>query len=284
MYYKGLIILAILLSFNCYSLEKNDPLKIGTLYFNPPFEEVIENSRSAFGFNIDIIRSICAVMQKNCELVPMRFDKLLIALDNHQIDAMIVGISLMPEHPEHYLFSYPYFISQAIFLTLRSNQLETLDNKTVGMVKNTLFPLADHYELFFVKRSPVHVKNEAEINFKFYNNLPELLSALDNHEVDAIVLDAGAASYWINEADGKYMQIGPVIQRKKGMAIMTTKGNSLLIQQINQALLTIEDNQTLLAIYKKYWGALTADTSVSGYLVKKSAEQYHFVIQSAFPN
>lgn len=263
---------------SCYSQDK--PLKIGTLYFNPPFEQTIQNKKEYFGFNIEIIAALCQVMNRACELVPMRFDKLLVALNNNKIDVMIVGVSLMPENPQNYLFSYPYFISDAFFMTLRQNHLDNLNHKTIGIVKNTLFPLAKRYDIIFAKQRQSSDPDKYEINFKFYNNLPALLTALNTHQVDAVTLDAGAAMYWISHSGNIYQQIGPVIRIKKGMAIMTTKNNDQLIQQINQALLTIEKNKVLLKIYEQYWQAIAPEYKSTGYLVKQLNDKYSFIISS----
>lgn len=274
----SLFILLFSAIFSCHSQDK--PLKIGTLYFNPPFEQTIQNKKAYFGFNIEIITALCQVMNRTCELVPMRFDKLLVALNNKKIDAMIVGVSLMPENPQNYLFSYPYFISEAFFMTLRQNHLDSLNNKTVGIVKNTLFPLAKRYDIIFSKKRESSDPDQYEINFKFYNNLPVLLTALNTHQVDAVILDAGAAMFWISQSGNIYQQIGPVIRMKKGMAIMTTKDNSQLIQQINQALLTIEKNQVLLKIYEQYWQLITPEYKSTGYLMKQLNNKYNFIISS----
>ncbi|VEG90862.1 transporter substrate-binding domain-containing protein [Legionella spiritensis] len=284
MFRKGLLLLLCLLSFNSFSSNNGDLLKIGILYFNPPFAEVVgSNTPIAFGFNVEIIKNICGIINKQCELVPMRFDKLLQALDNNRIDAMIVGISLMPERPENYLFSYPYFISEAVFFTLRSNQLTDLNNQTIGIVKNTLFPLSDRYDLVFkTRKEKKYLNHKDELRFKFYNNLPELLMALNTHQVNAVVLDAGAASYWINLSSRQYVQIGPVVARKSGLRIMTTKNHAQLISRINNALLEMEKDRTLLDIYRQYWGALTPNTHVQGYLIRQSPHKYQFIIPGAF--
>ncbi|KTD24293.1 glutamine ABC transporter [Legionella lansingensis] len=266
---KGIISSILMLLFSACGYSQESPLRIGTLYFNPPFEQIFQGKKY-FGFDIDILFSVCLVMKRECELVPMRFDKLLVALNKNKIDAMIVGISLMPEDPKNYLFSYPYFKSEAVFLTLQSNHLETLNNKTVGMVKNTLFPMAKNYEIVLTGKDALPPLNKFEINFKFYNNLPELLTALDNHEIDALILDAGAANFWITQTGDKYEQIGPVVHVENGMAIMTTKANGELIQQINKALLTIANNNDLLEIYQKYWQLISPDERPSAYLVMQS--------------
>ena len=86
------IVILFLLSFASYSYAQQQQLIIGTLNYNPPFEQVIKSQNVFFGFNIEVIKSLCAVMKKDCKLIPMRFDKLINALDENKVDAIIVGI------------------------------------------------------------------------------------------------------------------------------------------------------------------------------------------------
>lgn len=279
---KGILILLLLLSFKAYSVENRDVLKVGTLYFNPPFEEMDGSKQGNFGFNIAIIKNICAILHKKCQLIPMQFDKLLVALDKHQLDLIIVGITLMPEKPQNYLVSYPYFISEAIFLTLEKSKLHNLNNKTIGIVKNTLFPYAKHYDLVSLENTKAIAHKVDKLTFKYYDRLSSLILGLDNHEVDAIILDAPIAHYWISQNQHKYVQIGPVIRRDVGMSVMTSDNHAQLIEQINRALLIMEKNQTLLAIYREYWGVLSETNKSYGYLVKEDIKKPSFVIPAAF--
>ncbi|GGI92782.1 arginine/ornithine ABC transporter substrate-binding protein [Legionella impletisoli] len=262
--------LGVLISFNCLSAGPPDILKVGTLVYNPPYEEALTHKNIAFGFNIEIMNDLCSAMRKPCEFIPLRFDELLIALNKNQVDLIIVGISLMPVNSDQYVFSQPYFISEAVFLMLSTNNTNDLNHKTVGIVKNTLFPYRNQYELIYEEKNPKLTEHKDQLQFKFFNNLPELLTALKVGQVDAVILDVGAANYWIRSSGNQFKRIGPIIPLPKGMAIMTTKANSALIDEVNKAINTIESDNQLLSIYEKYWQLININDNMKGRLIPKA--------------
>lgn len=250
---------------------------IGTLNYNPPFETALSKQHYFFGFNIDIINSVCKTIDYHCQLVPMRFDKLIKALDQKKLDAIIVGISLYPLKQEHYISSYPYFIGNARLLGLSSNRLNTLNDKKVGMVRQTLLPAAKKYDLIDNKDS--FLKHNDLLNIVYYLDLPQLLMGLNRRQVDVIMLDAGTAWYWQQQSNNRYLIIGPSISLPKGMRIIARRDKKNLITRINKALKAMEDDGRLLAIYKKYWNSIHPSSRYQGALIPIGKPKRKFYIR-----
>jgi ABC-type amino acid transport substrate-binding protein len=269
-----------LLLINGTNLFAKEPskVKIGTLIYNPPYEVALIKNHTFYGFNIELMDTLCQTIGIHCKFVPMRFDKLIKALDNNKIDAIIVGISLKPNQPSHYLFTYPYFIGNAAFLSLNSTKLKTLNDKKIGVVTNTIINKAMHYDLLINKKN--HRTEKNTIKLTYYKNLPQLLSALNQGDVDAIILDSGAAFYWQQQSKGRYKVIGPIVSLPKGMMIMAQQNKKKLIELMNLGLKTMERNGRLLRIYKHYWATIHPKHKASGKLVPLGAKHYDFYIQS----
>ena len=255
-----------------------EKLHVGTLHYNPPFEEILDTPKVLFGFDIEVMTSICDEIDEECEFIPKRFDVLIDALDKEEVQAIIVGISLMPENEEDYIFSYPYFMSEAVFITLKYNFIGTLHDKKVGVVKNTLVPQKEQLHLLYPNKNELPVTEDHIINLKFYSNLPTMLSALNSHEIVAILLDAGAANYWTSLRGSSYKQIGPVIKLEQGLRVMSTKNNQELIDEINTAIMNLSQNKKLLSIFTNYWFAIMPRHQVKGYYIIESPNKSQIVI------
>ncbi|KTD23268.1 transporter substrate-binding domain-containing protein [Legionella londiniensis] len=272
---KIIVVLLLFITCKLHAATLNNTLKVGTLIYNPPYEISLLNKHYSYGFNIEIMQRLCKLIQYQCTMVPMRFDELLTALNENKVDAIIVGISLEPIHMGRYAFSNPYFIGNAVFLTRSASQFSSLDHKTVGVVKNTLVPMKYFFDLIFI--DDAYQKQEDVIHFKFFKNLPDLLDGLNREQVDAIFLDAGAAQYWVDESAGAYRVTGPIVSLHHGMMVMSLKKNQRLIDLINSTLVEMENNGELLAIYRKYWGAIYPYAKATGVLLPLGGRSYQFM-------
>ncbi|WP_019215149.1 transporter substrate-binding domain-containing protein [Legionella tunisiensis] len=269
-----LLIVFLLLPIQVLALNK---AKIGTLIYNPPYEMAILDQRYGFGFNFEVINTVCTLINYNCELVPMRFDKLMDALNSGALDAAIVGISLYLSQ-DRYVYTYPYFISEARILALRSSRITSLNDKTLGVVRQTLIPLYKNYILIDELNTPG--QHDDLINILYFDNLPQLLSGLDNHTVDMILLDAGAAMYWQEQSSNLYEIIGPAITLPEGMRIVGLYNNQKLISLMDAALVKMENDGQLLTIYKKYWNTIYSQWKYMGKLIPQQNNHYKFHVFS----
>ena len=99
---KPLIIILLFVS----SLAMADPLRIGTLYFYPPFAEQDDEKGDFSGFDIDLMKEICKKINRECVFKGMNFVDLFPALDSGKIDLAIGAISITVKRKYKYLFSY----------------------------------------------------------------------------------------------------------------------------------------------------------------------------------
>lgn len=238
---KSLIII-VLLSFSFYTNAA--PLKIGTSPLNPPFEILAEAPNHFYGFDIDIMMEICRRIQRECEFVPVRFNNLFAQLNNHQIDLAISAIIITPARRQQFLFSMPYLESNGRFLTLKKSSINAPDDiqlKTVGIRVGS--PYKEMAESLYNGRLKV-------IEYPY---TAELLTALSQEDVNAVLMDDEAAKYWVFNTDNTYEVIGTKLPIGDGYGIMAMPNATLLISQINKALLSMEADGKYLEIYSRYF-------------------------------
>ena len=94
---------------------ENNPLKIGIDGFLPPFAMQGKNNEN-YGFDVEMMNSLCKIMKRDCEFHTMKFAQLLPAVENGQVDVALSYITITPERSKRVNFSTPYLLSYSRFL------------------------------------------------------------------------------------------------------------------------------------------------------------------------
>ncbi|KTD22495.1 arginine transport system substrate-binding protein [Legionella londiniensis] len=237
---KPLIIILLFVS----SLAMADPLRIGTLYFYPPFAEQDDEKGDFSGFDIDLMKEICKKINRECVFKGMNFVDLFPALDSGKIDLAIGAISITVKRKYKYLFSYPYLANYVQYIALRSSPIESPDQirgLTVGMLTGT------------ISRKILNAAFGNQITIKPYLSLNDLINDLKNQNIDTALIDAFTADYWIAANDEIFKKIGHEIRVGSGYGIVALQDKQDLIQSVNQAIVDLEKEGTYLKIYESYF-------------------------------
>jgi len=235
------IVYIILLVMN--SIVYSTSLTIGVLAFAPPFSLLSGNNNSS-GFSIDLMNEICKRIDVHCRYKELLFLDQEKILKSGGVDIVLTLTPISSIDDKYYSSSLPYLPSNAQFLTLKNNGIKTINdlkNKKIGVVKISLF-------LSYLQNK----KMFSEIIE--FNNLSDLISAIVNKKVDAVIMDHNIALYTVN---GNFIEngilIGDEIPFGLGYGMFALKKNAALISKINSALLNIESDGTYTFIYNKYF-------------------------------
>ncbi|MCL6284693.1 transporter substrate-binding domain-containing protein [Ruegeria sp. 2012CJ41-6] len=93
-----------------------------------------------------------------------------------------------------------------------------------------------------------------DLSYTSYDGLDPLIASFEAGEIDAVVFDAPILSYYTShEGKGIGIVTGAVFLRENyGIAFPT---GSPLVEEVNQALLTLRENGTYDTIYRKWFGS-----------------------------
>ncbi len=221
---------------------KAQSLTIGIVAHDPPFSMSADKNHF-FGFDIELMTELCKQIKTQCQLKPMQFDALFTDLNAGKIDLAIAAITITNERQYAFLFSLPYLASDARFVTTKNNSitsLKTLNNKTIGIIKGSLFK-----QLITQKFKTNTIKE--------YPSTNQLINALNQQEVDALLMDDFSADYWIANNNTLFKGLGKPFPVGIGYGIMAKMDSTALINQINKALKHIEKNGFYLSLYQKYF-------------------------------
>ena len=222
-----------------------EPLNVGIESFTPPF--VIQGSdNNIYGFDVEMMSSLCKMMQRTCQFRVMRFDELLPAVASKKIDVAVSSITITAERSQTVNFSIPYLLSYSRFLTTRvqgANQtfsLDLLNNKKIGVAAGTVF--ANEIQMMGVKNASI----------QSYPTTEAALEALNNGEVDFILVDNPTATYWAANSANAFVTIGEPYMYGYGFGIAVNKTETNLLQTINKLLVQYQGSDEYKMNYTRY--------------------------------
>jgi polar amino acid transport system substrate-binding protein len=221
------------------------PLNVGIESFSPPFVMQGAN-KEIYGFDIDMMNYVCETINRTCQYRVMKFDELLTAVANKQIDVATSSITITSERSQIVDFTIPYLLSYSRFLTNQNaiaNQkfsLDLLKGKRIGIETGTIF--VDQIRDMGIK-DPI---------ISYYPQDEALLEALRDGKVDYVLLDNPTALYWEANSSGSFRVIGQPYMYGYGFGIAVNSTEKPLLQQINQALLKFQGSKEFTDVYNRY--------------------------------
>lgn len=230
--------------FNSQGFAQGELLIVGVQSFVPPF--VMQGTNhELYGFDIDLVNSLCKIIQRKCQFKIMKFSELLPSVQNKTLDLAVSSITITADRAKIVSFTLPYLLSYSRFIQLTKSEnqafgLDALNNKKIGIETGTIF--GDQIMLMGIK-NPI-IKN--------YNTLDNLLDGLSNGEVDYALIDNPTALYWASNSAGAIKTAGDAYMYGNGYGIAISKSNPVLLDALNKALLQYENSDDYKSNYNRY--------------------------------
>lgn len=224
-------------------------LKVATEAGFMPFEYVDEKTGELLGFDMDLIRAVGEILGLEVKIDNISWDGLIPALLNNNYDAVIAGVTITPQRQASVNFSTPYFESVLTVVTKNNAQnvtsLADLGGKIAAVQLNTTgdftaSDLQDEGGLKGVSR---------------FDTVPDAMQAVIIGVANVVVVDLPVAEAYLEANPAAPLtHVGPVSDNEYyGIAI--NKNNTALLEQINSALLQLQEDGTYTKIYQKWFGA-----------------------------
>lgn len=237
-----LLLLIAMLPHSLYA--QNEPLTVAVDHFMPPF--IMQAGKNQlYGYDITMMKYICAEIERDCNFEVMNFKDLIPAVMNNDVDAAISSIGITIERAANVNFSMPYLPSNSQFLT-RTSIAQTpftpaiLDNKSIGIEAGTIF----RDEII-----RMGVKNPRIREYSFEG---DIIDALNNKNIDFALLGAPTSAYWQQQSSGLLQVYGPTMPYGFGLGIAVAIDNTELLEEINQALNKYLKSDTYRKNFRKY--------------------------------
>ncbi len=150
------------------------------------------------GFNVDVARALCVELKLQCTIQPWRWDRLSEALETDAGDAIIASVRPTREAAAVQIYSAPYYVTPARFVTLKSNvplqaPVDGLATKTIGVVAGSA------HEAYLKAAAP-------DLKREVFLTLAEAETALLAQKIDALFGDGLTLSLWLGQDQGATSQ------------------------------------------------------------------------------
>lgn len=208
----------------------------------PPFEFVSSNGviGEFDGIDMAIAKKIGEISGKEVSMESMEFDSLLVALQNGQIDATIAGMTVTEERAKSVDFSVPYYTATQVMIVPEGSDIKSaadMAGKAITVVQG------------YTGETCVQELGYEYVAFK---KGTECVMELVNGKCDVVVIDSATAEKYVADNAGLVIVKDDSAFANEEYAIAVQKGNTELLNIINDAVNSMLADGTVSELSAKY--------------------------------
>ncbi len=203
----------------------------------PPYES-IENEQ-VVGIDADVMAYVAEKLGLESAPENMDFSSVITAVSSGKTDVAASGLTISEDRKESVDFTIPYVTTSQVVIVRFDSPIKAaneLDGKNIGVQLNTT---GDEYV----------TTNYTSATVERYGKGFEAIEALKQKKLDAVVIDGDTAAKFI-EADDDLVTLDDVLTEEE-YAYAVQKGNTALLNAINDALTEMKENGKLAEIVEK---------------------------------
>ena len=205
----------------------------------PPYEMTADDG-SFEGIDIEVAAAIADKLGLELQVDDMDFDAALLAAQNGKSDMVMAGVTVTDERQKVMDFSDTYAEGIQSVIVPEDSDIASVDDlagKTIGTQRGTT--------------GYIYCTDDfGEDSVVAYDNGLTAVQALNNGQVDAVVIDNAPAKEFVAANTG--LKILDTAYAQEDYAIGVAKGNTELLNAINGALEELQADGTLQSIVDKY--------------------------------
>jgi polar amino acid transport system substrate-binding protein len=218
---------------------------VGTSADYPPYEFHLLNSKEEeiVGLDIDIAKVIAEKLGVKLEIKDITFSKLINTLDSEEVDIVIAGLTPTEKRKKVVDFSEVYYQAiQNMLIRVEDTEKITciadLRGKKVGTQKGSI-----QEDIARSKISGAEFIEKETIN--------ELITHLKNGDIDAIIVEKPVAESYVLRNKSLINIECKAEEDVLGSAIAVKKGNSALLNKINEILQDLKKEHKIIEFVKE---------------------------------
>ncbi|MDE6619289.1 MAG: transporter substrate-binding domain-containing protein [Lachnospiraceae bacterium] len=229
--------------------ETGGTLTFGTNAEFPPFEYVAGSGviGQYDGIDIAIAKQIAEKNGMTAAIENMEFDSLLVALQNGQIDAAIAGMSVTEDRAEEADFSIPYYTATQVMIVKEDSDIASASD----MADKKICVIQGYTGEICVK--------DMGYPYEAFKKGTDAIMELVNGKCDVVVLDSATSQKYVSDNEGLKIVEDASAFESEVYAIAVKKGNTELLDKINQAIDAMLSDGTIAELGAQYIEALSAE-------------------------
>ncbi|MEE0808807.1 MAG: basic amino acid ABC transporter substrate-binding protein [Acutalibacteraceae bacterium] len=234
-----LMCVAMLACFAGCGAKTDNTLTMGTNAAFPPYEFVDDNGKIV-GIDAEIAAAIAEKLDMELEIKDMDFDSLITACAGGSVDVVLAGLTVTDERKESVNFSDTYATGVQVIIVKEGSAIASVDDlegKMIGVQAGTT--------------GDIYCTDEfGQDKVKQYNNGALAVAALNNDQIDCVIIDNEPAKSFVAANTG--LKILDTEYAVEDYAIAVAKENTELLDKINDAMAELKADGTIDKIVKKY--------------------------------
>ena len=220
-----------------------ETLRVGMNAEFAPFEYLDEDS-AVVGFDAELIAAIAEKMGMELEIENMFFDVLLDALTDGSVDCVCSGMTITEQRREIVDFSDAYFTAAQAVVALRGNDsihsLDDLKGRKVAVQSGTIGHSMALNDL------------GCDVSDTVYKIATDAAFDVLEGRADCMIIDSAVAQNLVEKYDSLFILEGMNMPAEEyGVAV--AKGNTELLNRINEALAAVKTDGVYDALLAKYF-------------------------------
>jgi polar amino acid transport system substrate-binding protein len=208
----------------------------------PPYEMTTDDGKLE-GIDIEIAGAIAEKLGLELQVDDMDFDAALLAAQQGKSDIVMAGVSVTEERQKVMEFSKSYATGVQVVIVKEDSDIASVDDlegKMIGTQRGTTGSIycSDDY---------------GDDHVTMYDNGLTAVQALNNGQVDCVVIDSEPAKKFVKANQG--LKILETEYVSEDYAIGMAKGNTALLDAVNKAVEELQADGTIDKIVAKYISA-----------------------------
>ncbi len=228
---------------NALNLVQSGKLIMSTNAEFPPYETETDDGGYA-GIDIEVAQAIADKLGLELIIDNMDFDGALLAVQENKADMVMAGVSVTDDRKlvMDFTASYATGIQVVIIKEGSDVTMDNLGEKMIGTQRGTT-------GYIYASDTPEN-GGYGEDHVKGFDNGATAVQALVNDQIDCVIIDSAPAQEYVKANPGLTILPGNWVEEE--YAIGVDKGNTALLEAINEALNELIADGTVQQIIDKY--------------------------------
>ena len=211
----------------------------------PPYEMVTDDGGFE-GIDVEVAGAIAEKLGLELVVDDMGFDAALLAVQNGQSDIAMAGITVTDDRLEVMDFSESYATGVQVVIVKEDSPIQTLDDLANAEMIGCQAATTGY---IYASDTPEN-GGYGEDHVTAYENGALAVMALVSGQIDAVIIDNEPAKAFVAANEGLKILETPWVEEE--YAIGFAKGNTALLNAVNDAMAELKADGTFQAIVDKY--------------------------------
>jgi octopine/nopaline transport system substrate-binding protein len=248
------------------------PVRVATEGAYPPYN-MLDPAGNLIGYDIDVMREICARAKIECAITAQAWDGIIPGLQAGKYDAIIAGMSITEERRRAVDFTQSYATTPAYFVALEGSplhrlslglerigldEIDTTEAAAIAALKEALRGKSVGVQNATIHANFVDDTLGGAVSIRRYDTQDNLALDLAAGRIDVGLADSTAWEAFLDSEAGRNAGfVGPGFDGGPfgaGLGIAVRKGEARLLETLDGALTAMREDGTLKRIAEQWFG------------------------------